>query len=410
MKALLKVVGGLLAVLVVVIAGIALYIDRSGIPRYTPGKVQLKVDVTPDGVARGKRTLVMLCAGCHLDPATGALSGKHLADMPAQFGTVSSANITKDPQHGIGAWTDGEIAYLLRTGIAKNGRYTPPWMVKLPHMSDADLADLIAFLRSDDPLVRPVAKDTSVAQPSFLTKFLARVAFRPLPYPSGPVEAPPASDQVAFGRYLLQGRFSCFPCHSQDFAKVNELEPEKSAGYLGGGNRMPDLTGRSIATANLTPDPETGIGKWSEDDFRRALKVGIRPDRTPLVYPMLPYPELTDEEANAIFAYLKTVPPIKNAVPRPEPAVLAAGAPRGKVAYYQYACNTCHGDSGQGLYDLRPGVKKYTNDDELIAWIRHPEKLRPGVRMPTWDGVIAEDDYVPLAQYVRSLGGPAATP
>src|SRR5262245_63862869 len=133
----------------------------------------------------------MLCAGCHMNVQTGKLSG---ADMKIDdpFGKIYSYNITQHPTKGIGAWTDGEIAFLLRTGIARDGRYTPPWMVKLPHMSDEDLRDVIAFLRSDDPLVRPVHVPDRPPQPSFFTKLLTRVAFRPLPWPEGPVEAPPA--------------------------------------------------------------------------------------------------------------------------------------------------------------------------------------------------------------------------
>jgi mono/diheme cytochrome c family protein len=406
MRKVLKALGALLALVLLLVGALALYVARAGIPHYAPGHVQVKVERTPERVERGRRIASMLCASCHLDLATGTLSGKRLADMPSQFGTVWARNITRDMAQGIGAWSDGEIAYLLRTGIARDGRYTPPWMVKLPHMSDEDLADLIAFLRSDDPLVKATPGAAPVAEPSFLTKLLCRLAFKPLPYPAAPIKAPDASDKVAFGRYLVQGRLQCFSCHSRDFAKVNELEPEKSEGYLGGGNQMPDLIGRVITTRNLTPDPETGIGKWSEDDFRRALKVGIRPDNTPLVYPMLPFPELSDEEVSAILAYLRTVPALANAVARPAPAVLAAGAPLGKLAYYKYACNTCHGDTGKGLYDLRRGPTKYPTDAELISWIRHPERIKPGVKMPTWDGVIAEQDYAPLAEYVRTLSRP----
>lgn len=106
-------------------------------------------------------------------------------------------------------------------------------------------------------------------------------------------------------------------------------------------------------TASLAGKPmvdvpaETGIGEWSEDEFVRLVRFGVRPDATVIVYPMVPYPELTDGEARAIFAYLRTVPPIKNAVARPAPT-LVAGADAGRAAYYKYGCNGCHGDSGVG--------------------------------------------------------------
>jgi len=403
MKTFIKIVGGLILAIVLVIGGALLYIGSGGLPHYPPGKIDLKVEVTPERVASGRHTVQMLCAGCHLDNETSTLAGKPMADMPAQFGSAHSANITGDPDTGIGSWTDGEIAYLLRTGVRRDGRYTPPWMVKLPHMSDEDLQGIIAFLRSDDPLVRPVKAKRPECKPSLLTKVLARFAFKPLPYPSAPITSPDPADKVAYGRYLVQGRAVCFPCHSADFAKLDEMVPERSAGYLGGGNKMPDMNGRYVTSANITPDPETGIGKWSEPEFVRLVRFGVRPDASVIAYPMVPYPELSDDEARAIYAYLRTVPPIRNAVQRPV-ATAIAGADAGRAAYYKYGCNGCHGDSGVGVYDLRKGATDFATDEELIAYIRHPEIRKPGVKMPTWDGVIAEADYAPLASHVRALG------
>jgi len=408
MKKLLKWLGLGLAVLVVLIAAMAAYVAATPIPSYPTRKVAFPVEVTPERVARGKLSIEMLCAGCHMDSATGGLTGKRMPDLPTQFGEAWSRNITAHPVKGIGSWTNGEIAFLLRTGIARDGRYTPPWMVKLPNASDEDLRDIIAFLRSDDPMVKAQDVDNHDSRPSFLTKALCRVAFKPFPYPTQERTAPSASDAVAFGRYLVNDRLLCFSCHSADFKTNDELHPERSAGYLGGGNAMPDIGGKLVHTSNLTPDAETGIGRWSVEDFRRALRDGIRPDRRPLRYPMVPYRPLADEEADAILAYLRTVPAIRNPVKPPETYVVSGE--RGKQVYYAYGCNGCHGDGGLGQYDLRKGPAKYPTDDELIAWIRHPERLRPGIAMPTWDGVIQEDEYAPLVAYVRSLAPAAKTP
>src|SRR6185503_20795136 len=160
MRKALKVLGLILLVIVVFVGGAAAYIALSGIPRYTPGKVELTVEVTPERVARGRRTAHMLCIACHMDADTGKLSGHRMPDLPPQFGVAYSANITQDQETGIGAWTDGEIAYLLRTGIKRDGSYAPPWMVKLPNLANEDLKDVIAFLRSDDPLLAPVKHKT----------------------------------------------------------------------------------------------------------------------------------------------------------------------------------------------------------------------------------------------------------
>src|SRR4029453_11932413 len=170
MKRVLKWIGIVLGIAVVVIGAAAAYVAATPIPSYPVEKIDLKVDVTPERVSRGKRTAEMLCAACHLDPATGALTGRRVADVPTQFGESYSLNITKHPVEGIGSWTDGELAYLLRTGIGRDGRYTPPWMIKLPLASDEDLKDVIAFLRSDDPLVEGRDTKDRPSSPSFLTK------------------------------------------------------------------------------------------------------------------------------------------------------------------------------------------------------------------------------------------------
>ena len=413
MKRLLRVVTLVLIVLVVSAGAASAYIHLAGIPKYPTQQVNLKVEVTPERVERGRRTASMLCAGCHLNPTTGVLTGKRMEDAPAEFGVIYSKNITAHPVKGIGAWTDGEIAFLLRTGIRRDGQYTPPWMAKLPHMSDDDLHDVIAFLRSDDAMVQAADVDDRESEPTFLTKLLCRTAFKPFAYPAGKISAPDPKDKVALGRYLVSGKLDCYPCHSADFKTVDYYSPEASPGYLGGGNPMPDMQGHIVKTANLTPESETGIGRWSEAEFERALRRGVRPNQVVLRYPMLPYPELTDEEVGAIYAYLKTVPPIKNAVVN-APAPIPANASGGKQIYYKYSCNSCHGDTGVGLYDLRKGPTDFPTDELLIAWVRDPSKLKPGVKMPTWDGVIQESEYAPLVKYVRTLaaagGAPAARP
>src|SRR6185436_13384612 len=109
---------------------------------------------------------------------------------------------------------------------------------------------------------------------------------------------------------------------------------------------LTDLRGKPIRSANLTPD-ETGIGRWSQADLSRALRQGFRPDGTPIRAPMAPMPQLTDDEVGALRAYLRTVPPIRNPVPRSlEGDQVSADAPPGKRLYYKYACVSCHGDSG----------------------------------------------------------------
>ena len=404
MKKTLTWVGRFMVALVLLAAAAAAYIHFAGIPSYTPQRVVFPVDITPERVARGKRTAQMLCANCHLDPATGALTGHAMTDAPGKFGSISSLNITQDREYGIGDWTDGEIAYLLRTGIARDGRYTPPWMIKLPLLADEDLKDVIAFLRSDDPLVRPMKVPDRAPVPSFFTKLLTRVAFKPLPYPDRPIVAPHPSDRVAFGRYQMVARLDCYSCHSRDFAKQDPLVPENSLGFFGGGIRMTDRGHRPVYTANLTPHA-TGLGNWTEEQFRRVLRMGLLPDGRPVRSPMAPKPELTDDEIGAMWAYLRTVPPIAASWPSPFPEPVES-ADQGRTVFRKYGCPSCHGEDGAGRYDLRKGVGNHATDESLIAYIKHPERAKPGVAMPTWDGTIEERDYAPLARFLRTLAAP----
>lgn len=221
--------------------------------------------------------------------------------------------------------------------------------------------------------------------------------------PTAPITIPDPKDKVAFGRYLVIGRAECYGCHSPDITKVDFNDPEKTPGHLGGGFEMADATGAKIVTANLTFD-ETGLGGWSEQEFAQTVRTGFRKDHTLLQYPMPRYFEFTDDELSAIYAYLQSVPKVSRPrAPRPTTPAVAASDPPGRALYFKYQCQACHGDLGKGVCDLRGAAKKYSDDKQLIAWIRDPSKLLPDTKMPTWEGVIAEADYQPLCDWVRKL-------
>jgi len=401
MKLFLKIFGALLFLILLAVGGFLADIQVTGIPRYKPGNISLSVAVTPQRVARGKIIANMLCDECHMNSQTGRLTGHRLTDLPPEFGVAYSRNITRDSQYGIGGWTDGEIAYLLRTGIKRDGRYSPPWMVKLPRLADEDIYSIIAYLRSDDSAVQAAPVPDSESAPTFLVKFLCHVAFKPFPYPDHPIQAPDPADKVAYGKYVVQDEVDCFACHSASFKTLDEVHPEKTGGYFGGGNPMPGLDGVIVYSANLTPD-STGIGAWSEDDFVRTLREGIRPDGRPLRYPMVRYPEFSDSEARAIYAYLKTVPPLHNAVERNFQDFGAQGAD-GKTLYHKYGCVACHNESGVGLGDLTRSKVDFPSDSSLKAWIQNAPSFKPLTKMPPFKDVIEEQDYLPLIAYVRQL-------
>jgi len=315
MKKLLKVVGITLVSIIAIVGVILTYIGMSDIPSYETEEITFEAVSSPAAIERGEKLASMLCAGCHLNWETGKLTGKRMLDAPAEFGVIYSQNITQNKKFGIGEWTDAEILFLLRTGIKKDGQYSPPYMAKLPNMADEDLNAIIAFLKSDNPMVAADPTYDSPTKPSLLTKVLCRVVFKPFAMPEAEILMPDESNEIELGKYLAIN-LECFSCHSSDFKTNDFLNPEASPGYFAGGNMPLDEQGRVMLTANLTPDVETGIGSWSKEDFIKAVKYGMKDGEKGLAYPMTPYVQLTDAEAGAIFEYLRTIPAIKNNVER----------------------------------------------------------------------------------------------
>lgn len=324
-RSLLRLVGkaiGIILILAILgIGTLAAVIQFGSAPVYSLiSDEQLKIEVTPERVAHGREIATMRCIDCHHDPKTERLSGTLITDIPkALTPAAHTANITQHPTAGIGGFSDGQLVTLLRTGVRPDGRLLAPWMPRMVHASDEDVYSVIAFLRSGDKLVLP---DSTPSQPSpytFLAKALSRFAWRPEPLPARPIVAPPIADQVAYGKYVVQGLVDCYSCHSADFATVVNTPPEASPGYLGGGNAMADQAGNPVFSANLTMDKETGLGQWTEAQFIRAVRDRMRPDGTALRYPMPNFKDLSEEQVAAIFAYLKSVPPISNRVERTLP-------------------------------------------------------------------------------------------
>lgn len=319
MKKILKILLILVLLVIVLVGGGATFIYVRGIPSYEVNVPNIpNVEVTPERVARGEKMASMLCRDCHFNSETGKLTGRKLEDAPA-FGEIYSKNITQDKEIGIGNWTDAELIYFIRTGINPHtGKYVPPYMVKLIHISDEDMRSIVAYLHSDRAEVQPSKTELPDTKPSFLTKFLATVAFGPFAFPDKEIPNPDTANTVEWGKYLALYQLECYSCHSRDFAKNDFLTPENSLGFFGGGNeqlRTPDGQ-KQILSLNLTPDEETGIGSWTEEQFANAVRNGIVPNGPALRQPMKPYVQLTDGEVHAIYTYLRTVPKIKHKVVR----------------------------------------------------------------------------------------------
>ncbi len=184
----------------------------------------------------------------------------------------------------------------------------------------------------------------TAAAPHGTRMFLAAALSLVLPMTASAGDANPDPDaqQIARGRYLVESS-GCHDCHTPHTMGPNG--PEANMAKMLSGHpaalRMPpapplpkgpwvalsSASGTAWAgpwgvsyTANLTPDPDTGLGRWTQRDFIETFRTGRRMGRGRKVLPPMPisaYRNLSDEDLGAIFAYLRTVPAVKNPVPEP---------------------------------------------------------------------------------------------
>ena len=127
--------------------------------------------------------------------------------------------------------------------------------------------------------------------------------------------APTAQDPVKRGEYLV-GIMGCGDCHTPGYFLGMPDEKRR----LGGSDVSFFMPGMGyFYPPNLTPDPMTGIGNWTQAQIVTAIRTGTRPDGRMLspIMPWMDFANLTDDDANAIAAYLKSLMPIQNQVPGP---------------------------------------------------------------------------------------------
>jgi mono/diheme cytochrome c family protein len=164
-------------------------------------------------------------------------------------------------------------------------------------LSDADARAIAAYLKSIPPVRRVAPKSAYVT---------------PLPASYGPpvthVGAPPVADQASYGAYLV-GIAHCLLCHTP----VANGHPDTSHPGAGGREYVDDH-GYPIVSANITPDPVYGIGKWSDQEIKNAITMGINPNGGKLnsFMPSAHFSGMAEEDLNAIVAYLRTLKPIGN--------------------------------------------------------------------------------------------------
>jgi hypothetical protein len=272
--------------------------------KFDTTRTSYRAERSSEAFARGKILVYSSCGGCHYNREAMKFIGTPIHDVPGFMGKVYSANLTNSKSHGIPPrYSDAELRYLLKTGIARDGRFVS-YMLR-PNMSDEDLNAVIVYLRSDDPAI--AADDTTIGLTKYSVpgKLIMNATAKPLPYKPG-IKTPSENDKKAMGAYLVDN-IGCFHCHSKSFTSLNYLNPEQSKGYMAGGLKFEDPAGLKLYASNLTPDKQTGIGNYTKMQFLKAVKDGEAPNRK-LQPPMPKFQQLKDGDVDAIYAYLQTIP------------------------------------------------------------------------------------------------------
>ena len=253
----------------------------------------------------GARIVKTICIRCHYNPNTSTLSGFNHPN-PERIGLLWSSNITRDSIFGIGSWNKRDLVYFLRFGVTPEGKYVFD-MPKYLHLSDNDMSSLVTFLKSKDPVLKPTPFEPPKPRYSLPMKLLMAFWLRPPAWQPAPVMEPNKANPVEWGRYLSVAKFACFDCHSGNTMTNDYLHPENSWRFFKGGSPHVNKLGQMVPSANLTPHGGSAVETWSEKDFARCLRTGIRPDGTVLQNPMFPFSQLTEDEAGAIFRFLQTL-------------------------------------------------------------------------------------------------------
>ncbi|MCF8256041.1 MAG: cytochrome c [Flavobacteriales bacterium] len=319
MKTLLKALGVIALLLVVAVAGALTYV-KTMLPDVGPAS-ELTVERTPERIVRGEYLAnhVMLCMDCHAvrdwslfagPPTAGTLgSGGDIFDQKFGFpGRFVARNITP---HGIGDWTDGELYRAITTGVSKDGHAFFPIMPykNYSQMDPEDIYSVIAYIRGLDPVVN----DLPVSEPDFPFNFIintipAKAEMGKLPVDKGSLE---------YGAYIANAA-GCNECHTK------KVKGEVVGELFAGGFEFPLGGGTIVRSMNITPH-ETGIGRWTEEQFIARFKMysdssylpqTVKPGDFQTAMPWIMYSGMDTADLAAIYRFLRTVPAVENTVER----------------------------------------------------------------------------------------------
>ncbi|MCY7350818.1 MAG: cytochrome c [Cytophagaceae bacterium] len=313
MKKVARITGFAIGAILLVVLGVLGYI-KFALPDVGPPP-DLKVDATQARLERGEHLAMygMGCLHCHsshdkmafMHPANGPLGAGQADFIPG----VATPNLTPT---GIGDWSDGELFRAITTGVSKDGRALHPVM-PYDNFGQADPEDIyavIAYLRTLKSAGQVQAK------PSFDFPFYFIV--NTMPEKRTPGKRPDSSDTLAYGQYLVMSA-SCAHCHVQ---RDDKGAPIPGTEFTGG-MAFEQPNGTVCYTANLTPCPETGLGKWTKADFIKRFKsyadyegkhLPLKNGEFNTEMPWVGFSHLSEEDLGAMYTYLHSLKPVKHSV------------------------------------------------------------------------------------------------
>jgi mono/diheme cytochrome c family protein len=319
MRKFFRVFGYALLILILIMAALLTYI-KIALPRVGPAPT-LTFEYTPDRIERGRylANTVTVCVDCHSSrdwskfagPVIDGTIGKggERFDQSVGFpGVYYSKNITPA---GIARYTDGELFRLITTGVTKEGRAMFPVMpyAHYGQMDSEDIKSIISYVRSFTPIENQVQESVS----DFPMNFIINT----IPSKASPQKLPPKSDLLGYGAYMANAS-GCIECHTP--VKRGQIIPELA---FSGGREFKLKDGSIVRSSNITPDVELGIGAWTEEIFTSKFKAfadsAYKPQTVSQgqfnsIMPWNMYCHMTKEDLAAIYAYIKTVKPVKNKV------------------------------------------------------------------------------------------------
>jgi len=362
------------------------------------------------------------CQGCHSLPGQAPYAGGTPIATP--FGTVYGPNLTPSAQ-GLGGWSADDFWRALHWGQAPDGRWLSPAFPypNTTHLHRSDSDALFAYLRSLPPSETP-NRPSDVRWPyntQAALKVWRALYFRPGPA-SGQAQAPAAMDELARGRYLVQGLGHCSACHAP-------------RNRWGGGGDLLALSGGQMVSGWQAPsllDPaEAGLQGWALADAVQLLGQGrsgphaVSGPMAEVVAGSLRHWHAADLQALA--AYLIALPATP-AAPRPTAPSGAGSTARLQEGQQLYAthCASCHGDQGQGwrlgngqvAYPPLAGNRTVTQalPANLIRIVQEggfglasAQQPHP-FSMPPYLLTLNDESLAALLSYTRSAWGNAAAP